>query len=304
MNLDTSNAGGSASLCVFSRTELRRLAAAERIWLSPPEIRGEVGYLARAFVVVNLPHSDPGAALPVWSRINGDAALTIQQGFVSIRGQLAGVGYPFGATARWLLVYVMTEAVRQQSPKVSLGPSLTAFLRALGLPVEGRRIRAVREQLNRLLCASIRFTFRSREMLTGCNLSIASDYFLWRHDSGHRALGFATLNDSLFRDLIAHPVPLDIGAIHALRDAPLAIDLFVWLSFRLRSLRHPISLSWLALQNQFGSDYAETKEFARHVRRELRRVQAVWPTLKTNFYRGGVTFFPPAELPVKMRRRR
>lgn len=293
-----------SSLCAFSRAELRRLNQAERIWRQPPEARGEVGYLARAFVVVNLPHSDPGVATPVWSRTNGDAAITIQQGFVSIHGKLSGVGYPFGATARWLLVYVMTEAVRQQSPKVSLGPSITAFLRALGLPSEGRRLRAVSDQLRRLLCASIRFTFRSHEMFAGRNLSLASDFLLWRQDAGQRALGFATLNDALFRDLISHPVPLDIGAIRALRDAPLAIDLFVWLSFRLRSLRHPLSLSWLALQSQFGSDYAETKEFARNVRKELRRVHAVWPSLRTKFYRGGVTFFPPSELPVKMRRRR
>lgn len=291
-----------SSSCAFSRTALRRLNRAQRIWHQAAEIRGEVGYLARAFVVVNLPHSDPGS-ISVWVRTNGDAAITIHPGFTSDKGHPVCLGFPYGSTARWLLVYVMTEAVRKQSPKVCLGESLVVFLRSLGLSIEGRRIRAVREQLARLLGASIRFTFRSHEMLAGRDLSLASDFFLWRQESGQSSLGYATLNDSLFRDLLAHPVPLDIGAIEALRDAPLAIDLFIWLSFRLRSLRHPLSLSWLALQGQFGSDYTETKEFARHVRKELRRVHTVWPSLRTKFYRGGVTFFPPAELPVKMRRR-
>lgn len=296
LNLDPS------SLCAFSRAELRRLSAAERIWHETPEIRGEVGYLARVFVVTNLPHADPGNAA-VWSRSNGDACLTIQQGYETVGGQLVGVGYPAGSTARWLLLFILTEAVRQQSPCVSLGASLTAFLRLLGLPSDGRRIKAVREQLHRLLASSIRFSFRDSHLIAGRNLSLASDFLLWRQETDARVLGFAILNDALFRDLIAHPVPLDLGAVRALRDAPLAIDLFVWLSFRLRSLHHPLSLSWLALQTQFGSDYAETKEFARHVRKELRRVHAVWPSLRTQFYRGGVTFFPPAELPVKMRRR-
>lgn len=291
-----------SSACAFSRAELRRLSAAERIWRETPEIRGEVGYLARAFVVTNLPHADPGNVV-VWSRSNGDACLTIQQGYETVGGNLVGVGYPAGSTARWLLLFILTEAVRQQSPSVSIGASLTSFLRLLGLPSEGRRIYAVREQLHRLLAASIRFSFRDRHLIAGSNLSLAGDFLLWRQETGARVLGFVTLNDAIFRDLIAHPVPLDLGAIRALRDSPLATDLFVWLSFRIRSVRHPLSISWLALQNQFGSDYSLTKEFARHVRRELRRVHAVWPTLKTNFYRGGVTFFPPAELPVKMRRR-
>jgi hypothetical protein len=237
-------------------------------------------------------------------RKNGDALLTIHPGYASNGGQPECMGFPFGATARWLLIYVLTESVRQQSPRVSLGESLTSFLRALGLPAEGRRVRVVRDQLQRLLCASIRFTFRDHAMLAGRNLSLASDFFLWRNEDGQRALGFATLSDSLFRDLVAHPIPLDIGAVRVLRDSPLAIDLFVWLSFRLRKLRHPLSLSWFSIQGQFGADYTEMKEFARNVRKELRRVHAVWPSLRTSFYRGGVTFFPPAELPVKLRRHR
>lgn len=302
MNLDTNSGADTRCLCVFSKTELRRLEAAERIWRETPQMRGEVGYMARCFVVAGLPHADPGN-VPVWSRANGFATLTVQQGYVREGGRLIGVGFPFGSTARWLLLFVFTEAVRSQSPRVSLGLSLTAFLRALGLSRDGHRIRSVRRQLHRLLAASIRFTFRDHDVVAGRDLSLASDYMLWRQPSGVRALGFAVLHDSLFRDLISHPIPLDLGAIRALRDSPLAMDLFVWLSFRLRSLRQPLSLSWLIMQEQFGSDYSATKEFARNLRKELRRVHVVWPTLKTKFYRGGVTFFPPDELPVKMRRR-
>lgn len=290
------------SRCVFSSTEQRHFSIAEKVWLATPEERGEVGYLARCFLATNLPLTEP-AALAVWSRKNGDAALTIQPGFVADRDRLVCVGYPYGSTARWLLLYLCTESVRQQSPHVSLGTSLAQFLRALGLPRDGRKHRAVREQLDRLLLASIRYTFRDRETLAGQNLSLASEFFLWKGENGHRALGFATLNEAVFRDLIAHAIPLDLGALRALRDAPLAMDLFAWLSFRLRSIRLPLTLGWLALQPQFGADFSEPKEFARHMRRALRRVQHVWPALKLRYYRGGVTLFPPEKLPVAMRSR-
>jgi hypothetical protein len=289
--------------CIFSCTELRRLSAAEKIWSETPEQRGEVGYLARCFLVANLPLTEPSDT-NVWSRKNGDATLTIQPGFVADYGRLACVGYPYGSTARWLLLYICTESVRQQSPHVSLGPTLTRFLRTLGFPTDGRRHRAVREQLDRLLLASIRYVFRDHETLAGRNLSLASEFLLWKSENGHRALGFATLNEAVFRDLTAHAIPLDLGALRALRDAPLAMDLFCWLSFRLRSLRHPLTLGWLALQPQFGADFAKPKEFARHMRRALRRVQHVWPELKLRYFRGGVTFFPPEKLPVAMRGRK
>ncbi|MCX6936460.1 MAG: replication protein RepA [Verrucomicrobia bacterium] len=234
--------------------------------------------------------------------MNGDAALTIQQSYYRENGKLKPTGYPYGATARWLLLCVFSSAVRQQAPVVSLGNSATEFLRELGMPRDGRRMRAVNDQLSRLFSASIRFSFRNRQLITGSNLSVASDFMLWRHDSGTRAHGYVVLSESVFNDLIQHPIPLDSGAVRALRDSPLAIDLFVFLSFRLRSQIQPLKLSWVALQKQVGADFTETKEFSRYARRAMRRVHSVWPSLKTEFFRGGVTFFPPTQLPVKMQK--
>ncbi len=198
---------------------------------------------------------------------------------------------------------MFTDAVRRQSPEVDLGNSVTAFLRELGVATDGRRLRAVQEQMARLLAASIRFSFRDRNIIAGANRSIASDYLLWRRQSGTRTRGYAVLNDAVFRDLVQHPIPLDLGAIRALRDCPLAIALFVFFSFRLRAQTRPLRMRWVMLQSQLGADYRAAKEFARHARLAMRRVHAVWPSLRTEFFRGGVTFFPPDSLPVKRLRR-
>ena len=80
------------SLCAFSRTEMRRLDQARVIWERSAEERDDVGFSTRMFLIANLPHSDPGSECKVWSRANGDAILTIQQGFVSENGQVVPVG--------------------------------------------------------------------------------------------------------------------------------------------------------------------------------------------------------------------
>ena len=258
--------------------------------------------MARVFVGVSLPCRDPGDQ-PVWARQNGNAVLTVQQGFLKKDGAILGVGYPFGSTVRWIMLYVFSEAVRTQSPVIDLGFSMNQFLSRLGLAKDGRRLVAVRDQLSRLLAASIKYTFSSQDVSGGRDLGIAAEYVFCRPSEGGKLRGFVKINELLFRDLIDHAVPVDVGAVRALRDSPTAMDLFVFLSYRLRKLTRPVSMPWQALQSQLGSDFKKTKEFARHVRLELRRVHSVWPSLKFSFYCGGVTFSPPSQLPVSIARK-
>ena len=51
-------------------------------------------------------------------------------------------GLPFGNLSRLLLAWVCTEAVRTQSRELFLGPSLSGFMRKLGIaPVGSARTR-------------------------------------------------------------------------------------------------------------------------------------------------------------------
>lgn len=286
----------------LNRTALRRLKGVEAVLVASAEERGDVGFLPRAFVLLGLPHSNPGT-VPVWSRKNGDAVLILQPGYTRQGDAEVCLGYPFGGIARLLLLSLCTSAVRTQSPNLEIGYSLRQFTLALGFEPDGRRMAAISEQLTRLLAAAIQFQFRDRTFYAR-NAPIAAEFFLWRHEkTEERTTGFVRLSEFLFRDLIAHPVPVDMRAFACLLDAPLALDLFIWLSFRLREQRGILKLSWRALRQQFGSDYRRLKEFARHMRRQLRRVQSVWPELDVKFWPGGVTFNPPTKLPVAMRDR-
>jgi hypothetical protein len=61
------------------------------------------------------------------------------------------VGVPFGSTARLIMIYLQSEGIK--SRHISLGSSLSAFLRALGLSVTGGKngtIGRAREQALRI----------------------------------------------------------------------------------------------------------------------------------------------------------
>ena len=90
-----------------------------------------------------------------------------------------------------------------------------------------------------------------------------------------------TLNQDFFTEVTEHPVPVDMRALKALKQSPLALDIYCWLTYRMSYLRKPTLISWEALRMQFGSNYADTKqgryEFKRQFLIQLRAVHAVYP---------------------------
>jgi len=80
----------------------------------------EKGFLARSFVQATLPHSKVEDTHYV--RVNGDFTL-------SISTQFPDTGLPYGTIPRLLLVWITTEAVKTKSRYLTLGDSLTCFMR-------------------------------------------------------------------------------------------------------------------------------------------------------------------------------
>jgi hypothetical protein len=64
------------------------------------------------------------------------------------------------------------------------------------------------------------------------------------------------LDDGFWRSLREHPVPVREEAIRAIGTRSLAIDVYIWLAYRLHSLIKPMPVSWQALHTQFGAGFA------------------------------------------------
>jgi hypothetical protein len=204
--------------------------------------------------------------------------------------------------ARLVLAYVSTEAVRTQMPVVELGNSMSALMKILGVtPTGGKRgtIRLFKTHLQRLFTTSISISFTDEKegLWVEEGFRIAAKTFLWWDpatlDAARPVPSRVQLSERFFNELIAHPIPLDMRAIQALRKSPLAMDIYSWLTYRFYRLHKPVLIPWQALMLQFGSNYSNTRQFRQNFLKQLRKVLVIYPRARvTEKLRVGLTLWP------------
>ena len=86
------------------------------------------------------------------------------------------------------------------------------------------------------------------------------------------------LGEKFFNEIIAHPIPIDLHTLKALKRSPLGLDLYFWLVYRTFTLRQPLTLSWRQIYRQFGAHPADgpadISGFRRQCLRELKKSDA------------------------------
>jgi len=100
------------------------------------------------------------------------------------------------------------------------------------------------------------------------------------------------LGQKFFEAITLSAVPIDLRAIRQLQRSPLAIDLYVWLTFRMSYLKKPTLVPWKGLQAQFGADYGRPREFQREALAHLEDVLDVYPTVRIGQTDSGLRLCP------------
>ena len=247
--------------------------------------------MARIFVQTTLPHSIPRRHEFV--RVNGRYSLHLVAP--------PSTGLPFGSYPRLILAWLNTEALRSQSPKLHLGPTLSSFMHKLDLtPVTGKRGTTQRlgDQLHRLLSTSIRCT-NSHEVqgqVECLGYTMAHEQHLdWSPpDPSHcpRWSSTVTLSDEFFQEITTNAVPVDLRALRALKASPMALDTYTWLTYRMSYLSKPTLVPWESLRFQFGSAYSRLRDFKRHFLTSLVAVLAVYPEARVSQHAQGLLLQP------------
>lgn len=273
-----------------AQNALKLLRAAHQIQQADAVSADELAFMARMLVQATLPHSDPGDVRE-FGRANGSFKLVVQPG--------PGAGVPYGSYPRLVLAWLTTEAVQTRRRRVKLGDSLSEFMAELDITPTGGRwgtITRLREQMKRLFSARVAAVYDGEEGYRMSSIEIATDVDLWwdpkRPEQAAVFGSTVTLSERFFQEITRRPVPLDMRALRALKKSPLGLDLYTWLTYRLSYLSEPVAISWEQLHAQFGADYAEVKNFARKARRELKKIERVWPGLHYETPRGRLKLFP------------
>ena len=246
------------------------------------EADADLGFMARMMRLCSVPRANPGDRLQ-FKRVNGPYTLVM---FSSGKTKL-----PYGNIPRLLLAWVCTEAVRTQSRVITLGDSLSEFMRKVGVystsggTTGGRTW--LRNQMKRLFRCQIELIHTHEHGERSVASRIADSTELWwsERKPDERSLweSKVELGEKFFQEIIAHPIPLDLHTLKALKRSPLGLDLYCWLTYRTFALKTPLRLSWRQVYRQFGVDPARAGDartvdnFRTDCLRELKKIKMAWP---------------------------
>jgi replication initiator protein len=282
-----------------------KLIDASVLIFGEPATKKEAAFIARELVQATLPHKNPGD-IPLWKRTNGNLTLAIQPGMNIKTGK--SYGYPYGSIPRLLLFWIITEAVRTKSRRLELGNSLSGFMVGLGLSAytgRGKRgdAKRLRNQMQRLFWARMSFQGSlqrdGRQGEARLDMQIADKTELWwsRKEPDQTALGrsWIELGERFFDAITAFPVPADMRALRALKQSPLALDLYAWLSyevFRAHKSGKARFENWTQLHAHLGAEYGRIGHFRSKAKAALRKIKTVYPGLKLGDRQGGIQVLP------------
>ena len=252
--------------------------------VSASEADPDLGFMARMMALCSLPRTNPGNRLQ-YKRVNGPFTLYMTAG--------GGNKLPYGNLPRLILAWVSTEAVRTQSRVLILGSSLSEFMRTLGMEdrsgsPRGDRTR-LRNQMDRLFHSHVQLIYEDEQHKASVSSQVADRTDLWWNPKRPDELSLwgskILLSEAFFNEIISHPVPLDMNTLKALKRCALGLDLYLWLTYRIFTLKSLQRLTWQQLYRQFGTDPAKASDkfivrnFRQNVLRELKKIKLAWPEL-------------------------
>ena len=264
--------------------------------VSASEADPDRGFMARLMALCSLPRTNPGSRKE-YVRRNGPYTLVMSAGGLN--------KLPFGNLPRLLLAWVCTEAVRTGSRELVLGKSLSKFMRTLGVySSAGGVANRLRNQMDRLFSSTVQLIYEDERGKATVNSLIADSTAFWwntkRPEESTLWESKIELSEKFFNEIIRHPVPLDMNTLKALKRCALGLDLYLWLTYRMFTLRAPLRLPWRHLYRQFDAAPAKTpdkqsiKFFRRKVLRELKKIKLAWPDLNYATARGVLILLPSA----------
>lgn len=265
---------------------------AEAVEMEVTEAReaGEIVFYARTLAQIGLPYTRQKNN--EFTRVNG--ALTVS--FMAP----GDIGLPYGMIPRLLLCWLTTEAVRTKQRQLQLGQSLNEFLAALKIERTGGPrggYGRLQKQMTSLFGSTVTAISRRSGEVGIKPIPLSEEVYLWWDPArpSERALWKSTilLSEPFFRSVIERPIPVAMEHLQILRQSPLALDLYVWLSHRLFYLPKPTTVPSELLQAQFGGAASRRpRDFRGDLVRHLAKIKQIWPELEADVTRSGLYLRP------------
>jgi hypothetical protein len=247
-----------------------------------------MGFTYSGFALTSLPHKPQ--QVTTWKREGHNLTLILQAG---VDRNERNLGLPYGSYARFILLFLQSEAIRTRSREVELGRSMKVWLGSMGLSIGGKTYKQVAEQARRISGCTLTFyadrtgaqiESRGRFVKTAITMTSDDQPALWQD----RVL----LDEDFYRALQEHPVPLSESALRAIGPRSMVIDIYIWLAYRLHSLTRNVDITWLSLYAQFGAGFKFIKRFKQHFSECIAIAVAAYPEARVSISSRGMTLQP------------
>jgi hypothetical protein len=252
-----------------------------------------LGITHAGFAMTSLPHKR--IEDPLWRRQGHRTTLLVESGRT---GKGSWIGVPYGSVARLILLYLQTEAIRTGNPEVELGRSMHAWLSRMGISGGGKNYKLVGEQARRISACRLTFLTEIPGAELRQNGAFVQDAITLTAaaDERQRALwqDRVRLDEGFWRSLREHPVPVREESVRAIGARSLALDVYIWLAYRLHALTRATPVTWTALHGQFGAGFKAVRQLKPTFRDALRLALAVYPEAKVDLEATGVVLHPSA----------
>lgn len=166
---------------------------------------------------------------------------------------------------------------------------MRAWLNRMNINIGGRNLSEVREQARRIERALIAVAYEDARGVSSWQDTIIRGSFEVEQD---REIMAVELSETFFNAIKDRPVPVSEAAIRALGERAMALDIYVWLAYRLHVLQRPVPISWAALHGQFGAATQQIKHWKARFLRDFEMATSAYPAARTEVTDHGVRLHP------------
>ena len=250
----------------------------------------KIGFTYSGFALTSLPHK-PQTEL-VWKRDGHNLTMLVESG----RGRDGKpLGLPYGSYARFILLFLQSEAVRTQSREVELGRSMRMWLGTMGLSIGGTTYKMVNEQARKISgCTLTFFADRAGAQIKSKGGFVKTEITMSNVIDDQPTLwqDRVLLDEDFYRALREHPVPVSETALRAIGPRSMVIDVYIWLAYRLHALKKDMEVGWPTLHAQFGAGFSRLRRFRAHFIECLGLAVAAYPDAHVEISERGVILRP------------
>jgi Replication initiator protein A len=241
----------------------------------------DAGRFLRPFIHGCIPSRSRAKTAGGWTRRYGPAEFRVTPH--------PGLGIPRGQD-RLILLLVARAVVEQQQRRIVLGTA-SQILKTLGLPPDGRNYQRLARRFERVLGARMVCTYWRKVDGKATVARTAEIHFEDLHLWYRRPKGTAeparfenslTVSEGFWEEMQRNPAQVDMAVVRALSNAPRNLTFYLWLCLCSHTA-WPDHVTQIPLHGPLGlkrrlgiSGYHQQRDFARHARRWLERVQALW----------------------------